>query len=196
MGRDTLDSLENLIRRERAHLARFRARVRELESQGTETDGLLAAIKEDKVSKILFEYLFIYLFICSSICLFIYLFVCSFITYLFIYYLFIYLFIFLFTYLLFILFERKLAVRRWILIILFIGAVSQTVILSPSRHRTVHRMKGSLLHELCSMHSNGLSFFLRTINAHDRTLFSWGDVWCHQCLVKTLLVHHHFLTSS
>lgn len=49
VGRETLDSLESMIRREKALLARFRARARELEAQGTETDALLAAIKEDKV---------------------------------------------------------------------------------------------------------------------------------------------------
>lgn len=38
-----------MVRKEKAHLSKFRSRVKELEAQGTETEALLAGIKEDKV---------------------------------------------------------------------------------------------------------------------------------------------------
>ena len=38
-----------MIRKEKAHLSKSRVRVREMEAQGTETEALLAGMKEDKV---------------------------------------------------------------------------------------------------------------------------------------------------
>ena len=38
-----------MIRKEKVHLSRSRARVREMEAQGTETEALLSGMKEDKV---------------------------------------------------------------------------------------------------------------------------------------------------
>lgn len=38
-----------MIRKEKAHLSKFRARAKELEAQGVDTEGLLSGMKEDKV---------------------------------------------------------------------------------------------------------------------------------------------------
>ncbi|CAN0279021.1 unnamed protein product, partial [Ectocarpus fasciculatus] len=48
IGRDTLDNLEAMIRKEKTHLSRFRARAKELEAHGIDTEALLAGMKEDK----------------------------------------------------------------------------------------------------------------------------------------------------
>ncbi|CAN0260558.1 unnamed protein product, partial [Ectocarpus sp. 4 AP-2014] len=48
IGRDTLDNLEAMIRKEKTHLSRFRARAKELEAHGVDTEALLAGMKEDK----------------------------------------------------------------------------------------------------------------------------------------------------
>ncbi|CAN0024546.1 unnamed protein product, partial [Scytosiphon promiscuus] len=53
IGRDTLDNLEAMIRKEKAHLSKFRARAKELEAQGVDTEGLLSGMKEDKVTEAL-----------------------------------------------------------------------------------------------------------------------------------------------
>lgn len=37
------------MRKEKGHLSKFKARVKDLQAQGLETEALLSAIKEDKV---------------------------------------------------------------------------------------------------------------------------------------------------
>lgn len=41
--------IQTMIRKEKAHLSKSRARIREIEAQGTDTEALLSGVKEDKV---------------------------------------------------------------------------------------------------------------------------------------------------
>ncbi|CAN0005163.1 unnamed protein product [Discosporangium mesarthrocarpum] len=52
LGRDTLEGIDTLVRREKSYLARIRSRVRELESQGAEVEAAVHAAKEDKARRL------------------------------------------------------------------------------------------------------------------------------------------------
>ncbi|CAM9746394.1 unnamed protein product, partial [Laminaria digitata] len=52
IGRDSLEGLESMIRKEKVYLSKSRVRVREMEAHGAETEALLSGIKEDKVRRL------------------------------------------------------------------------------------------------------------------------------------------------